>query len=186
LSSAAFRTAFPDVGAAIDMAHLEPQEKGKAGKVRKAGRAGANAAAGASRDAVYGAAKKFGHRFKPWGAIKLTNRVNVAGAALGLVFGAIELRGVRRSVGDEAEAEENARQARAEALALVRRSAEAFFDGEEGAAGAGVDVDASLRVLRGIVESSEQRGAALEAECQELIEQVDRCEQQIADARRRS
>jgi predicted GTPase len=186
LSSAAFRTAFPDVGAAIDMAHLEPQEKGKAGKVRKAGRAGANAAAGASRDAVYGAAKTFGHRFKPWGAIKLTNRVNVAGAALGLVFGAIELRGVRRSVGDEAEAEENARQARAEALAQVRRSAEAFFDGVEGAGGAGVDVDASLRVLRGIVESSEQRGAALEAECQELIEQVDRCEQQIADARRRS
>lgn len=183
LRSAAFRAAFPDIRDAIDTKHLQPEHGAPRSKARKAGDMGANVAATAGRETVYGLAKRFGHKFRPWGAVKLTNKVNVAGAAVGVVLGAWDLRGIVKGLKAEQADEEAAHRARAETLRLVREAAEASFSAEDGA-GAGIDL--SLAVVGEVLASAQQTADELEERSQELSARIDRCEQRLVEARRRA
>ena len=98
LTSAAFASAFPDRGAALDVDHLKPKEEPI---VRDTAADGAKElakfAAKAPRETVTKVAHAFGHKFRPWGATKLTAKVNMVGGAFGIAFGALELYGTWRS-----------------------------------------------------------------------------------------
>lgn len=185
LKSAAFRQAFPDIGDAVDTTYLRAEEPANQGgaHARRAGKATAKVVENVGRDTVVRVAHRFGHKFQPWGAIKLTNKVNVAGAALGVVVGAWELRGIVKGVRQETADEETVRGLRADTLRAVREAAEVWFVAPGGAGG---QLEASLEVVREVRRSVEATVTQLEAERQMLASQVDLCEERIAEARRMS
>ncbi len=182
LTSAAFVSVFPDRGATLDVDHLKPKEEPI---VRDTAADGAKQlakfAAKAPRETVTKVAHAFGHKFRPWGATKLTAQVNMVGGAFGVAFGAMELYGTWRSTQNEGDAERTACEQRSAGLRQVREAAENFFDSNEPDA-PGVSMTESLdQVQRARNEEAGQlddthAGAAA------LTQQIDRCEQRMRDA----
>ena len=145
------------------------------GSVGKVGQEGAKMATEAPRETVTKVAHQFGHKFQPWGATKLTGKVNAAGGALGVVFGAVELYGIWRSTQKEGDAEREARDRRARSLQQVREETEAFFDGADDGEGAGAVIAESLALVKAAREDVAGRLDAALAEAQVLAESVERC-----------
>ena len=120
-------------------------------------------------------AHQFGHKFRPWGATKLTGKINAAGGGLGVVFGAVELYSIWRSTQKEGEAEREAQDRRARALKQVREETESFFDGAGDIEGAGAVIAESLALVEAVREDVAGRLDAALAEAQGLAESVERC-----------
>ncbi len=128
LTSAAFLSAFPEDDAALDVDHLKPKEKPIVWDTATEGaKQLAKAAAKAPRETVTNVVHALGGKFKPWGATKLTTKVNAVGGAFGIVFGALDLYGTWRSTQKEGDGERTERQRRSEGLRQVREAAETFF-----------------------------------------------------------
>ncbi|MGI8632239.1 MAG: GTPase [Solirubrobacterales bacterium] len=181
LTSAAFASVFPDPDATLHVDHLEQEEP----VIRTAAAHGvkrlAKLAAKASRETVTNIAHAFGHKFRPWGATKLTTKVNFAGGAFGLAFGALELYGTWRSVQKEGEAERTAGEWRSADLSRVREAAEAFFDSAEADA-PGVPMTESLDHVQRARDDEARRLDDAVAEANTLAAAIDVCDTQMRDA----
>ena len=182
LTSAAFVSAFPDRGAALDVDHLKPKDEPIVRDTAAQGaKQAAKSAAKGPRETVTKVAHAFGHKFRPWGATKLTAKVNRVGGAFGIAFGALELYGTWRSTQKEGDAERTASEQRSAGLRQVREAAETFFDSTEPDA-PGFSMTESLdQVQRARDEVAGQLDDA-QAEAAALTEQIDRCEQRMRDA----
>ncbi|WP_421119867.1 hypothetical protein ACE2AJ_00465 [Aquihabitans daechungensis] len=182
LASAAFVSAFADGDATLDVDHLRP--KGDP-IVRNAAADGAKQAARfaakAPRETVTEIAHAFGHKFRPWGATKLTAKVNVAGGAFGLAFGALELYSTWNSAQKEGDAERTARERRGASLQQVREAAENYFDSTEPDA-PGTPMAESLNQVQQARDTERGRLDDTEAEAATLSQQIDRCKQRMQDA----
>jgi predicted GTPase len=182
LASAAFVATFPDSGVVLDVDHLKPDEEPV---VRDAAAGGAKQlgkyAAKAPRETVTRVAHAVGHKFKPWGATKLTAKVNTVGGAFGIAFGAVELYGIWRSTQKEGDAERTASERRGTCLRQVREAARDFFDSTE-PDGPGISIGESL----GQVQRARDEVAGglhdTQAEAAALTRKIDRCEQRMRDA----
>jgi len=181
LSSAAFVSAFPDDDATVPVDHLERDEP----VVREAAAQGAKALAKfaryASRETVTKFAHKLGHKFRPWGATKLTSKINVAGGAFGVAFGAFEVYSTWRSVQKEGDVERTAAERRSAALREVRERTEALFDStEEDAPGAAMTE--SLRLVQRVRDDEARRLDEAATEAAALTAAIDVCDMQMRDA----
>lgn len=182
LTSAAFASAFPDSGTSLDVDHLRPGSEPKVrSKAVEGAKSLAQGAMNASREGVTKAAHGLGHKFRPWGATKLTTKINKAGGALGIALGAVELYGIYRSVRREGESERSVSEHRSASLRQVREAAESFFDSTEPDAPGRPMAEAIEKVQR--IRDDEAGGLDdAEAEAAALTRQIDLCEQQMRDA----
>jgi predicted GTPase len=182
LTSVAFASAFPTSDTSLDVDHLAPEQDAMVqGRAVGGAKRLAEGAANASREGVTKLAHAFGHKFRPWGATKLTAKVNAAGGALGVALGAVEIYSTVRSVQREGDEERSASDRRSAILLEVRQKAEAFFDSPE--------PDAPGRAMADAIGTVQQirdvEGAQLdEAHTQAAVldGQIRRCEQQMCDA----
>ncbi|MCC5953691.1 MAG: 50S ribosome-binding GTPase [Acidimicrobiia bacterium] len=181
LTSVAFRSAFPETGRDLDVDHLTPEE-GPALSVAAEGAKGlARSASKAPKETVIKVAHRLGHKFKPWGATKLTTKVNKAGGAFGVAFGALELYSVWKSLETADAAEQFASERRSAALGQVRDAVEDFLastDPEAPGASLRESLDQVQRARdheAGELDSDQQQAAV-------LARQIDRCQQQMRDA----
>ena len=182
LSSAAFVAVFPDSGAALDVDHLKPSEEPLVRHVAADGaKQLAKSAAKASRETVTKIAHAFGGKFRPWGATKLTAKVNKVGGAFGIAFGAVEMYSTWRSTQKEGDAERTAREQRSASLRQVREAAEAFFDSTEPDA-PGIPMAESLDHVERARDQEARQLDDAQAEAAALTEQIDRCERRMRDA----
>jgi hypothetical protein len=182
LTSAAFASAFPESGTSLNVDHLRPDSEPKVrGKAVEGAKSLAQGAMNASREGVTKAAHTLGHKFRPWGATKLTAKINKAGGALGVALGAVELYGIHRSVRREGEAERSASEHRSASLRQVRDAAETFFDSTEPEAPGRPMADA-IEEVQQIRDDEAGRRDDDEAEAAALTRQIDLCEQQMRDA----
>lgn len=132
LTSAGFTAAFGADDAELDVDRLGPAADGTAREAAFTGARGlAQGAMNTTRDGVTKAVHALGGKFRPWGATKLTSKVNKAGGALSIALGAVELYGVYRSVRSEADDERSAGDVRSASLRQVRQAALDFFDGDD-------------------------------------------------------
>ncbi len=181
LTSVAFAAAFPTSDTVLDVDHLAVEQGAKVqGAVGGAKRL-AEGAANASREGVTKVAHALGHKFRPWGATKLTAKVNVAGGALGIALGTIEIYSTVRSVQRESDEERSADDQRRASLREVRQKAEAYFDSTEPdapgqAMAEAIDRVKQIRDVEGAqLDDDETRAAVLDG-------QIGRCEQQMRNA----
>ena len=182
LNAASFRSAFPAIDDAVGLDHLRPAGAGDAKTAGKAAaKQGAEAAASASRETVTKVAHQFGQKFRPWGATKLTSKINVAGGALGVVLGAWELYGTWKSVRKEDKNEAVEREVRSRVLAEVRKAAQDFFDSDEVDSAAST-IDADLNVVETVRNDVAGRLERREGDESQLRAQVELCDIQIRKA----
>lgn len=182
LTSAAFASAFPAGSATLDVDHLKPKEEPIVRHTAwGSAKAAAKAAANAPRQTVTQAAHAFGHKFKPWGATKLTSKVNMAGGAFGIAFGAVELYSIWHSVRKEGDAERTASEGRSASLRRVREAAETFFDSTDSGA-PGIPMTESLDYVQRARDEEARHLDDDEANAATLTEQIDHCELQMRDA----
>jgi hypothetical protein len=185
LNSAAFVSAFGNDDSNLSVDHLKPDE----GSVlrtsaKEGGKHFASSAAKASRETVTKVAHRFGHKFPPWGATKLTKTVNKAGGALGIALGGVELYSTWRSTQRETAAEKTASEQRSESLSKVREAAYRYFDAPEPDA-PGAPITESLSHVEtyrtDLVRTLNEHRTELALQ----TEQIDACERQMHDALQR-
>lgn len=181
LASAAFLSAFPGDGTDVEVDHLRPEGPDLLDAAGPGARQLAEAAASAQRETVTKVAHALGHKFRPWGATKLTSKVNLAGGALGVVFGGMELYSTWRSIQRESASERSAADARSAALRRVREAAEAFFDSPDPDAPGGA-MSESLAHVQHARDEEARRLADEAAELDALTLAIDVCESQMRDA----
>jgi predicted GTPase len=182
LTSAAFAAAFPDGGETLDVEHLEPEDPPIVWSAATDGAKGlAKYAAKVPKETVIKAAHRLGHKFKPWGATKLTVKINKAGGVLGIAAGAVELHGVWRSVQKEGEDEQIAHERRGTCLQQVRGVAAGFFDGTEPDA-PGVVMRESLHHVQRARDDEASELGRTQHEAKVLTQQIRLCEQRMRDA----
>ncbi|WP_028064613.1 GTPase [Solirubrobacter soli] len=174
LHSAAFAAAFPALEDAIDLGRLAA-EAGPGAK-RVAGEGGRLAAGGASkveREIVLKVAHRLGHKFQPWGAIKLTNKIKFAGKAGGVAFIVWDTGRLLKSLRDEGKAERRAAEIRSQLLSDVRSAANEHFENGPGAELAAVlaPVGAACADVAQRMGTAERAAVALE----EKIERTGAC-----------
>jgi hypothetical protein len=179
LNAASFRSAFPVIDEAVDVGHLRPPSANTAADVGKTvGKHGAEAAGSVSRETVTKFAHRIGQKFKPWGATKLTSKINVAGGALGVALGAWDLYNAWKSVRKEGEDEATEREVRSRVLSEVRDIAEGFFDSDEPDSAAST-IDGDLNVVEAVRVDVAQRLKHRARDESQLRERIERCETQI-------
>ena len=182
LASAAFVAAFSDSSVVLNIDHLKAkQEPGVREAAAEGGQQIAKIASNASRETVTKMAHAFGHKFKPWGATKLTAKVNMVGGAFGIAFGAVELYGVWQSTQTEKTDERTASDRRGDGLRKVREAAESFFDSTEPDA-PGIPMSKALDEVQRYRDGEAGRLDDTRAEVAALTLQIDRCEQRMRDA----
>jgi predicted GTPase len=182
LTSTAFTSAFSAKAAPLDVDDLESRSESVVRDVAVDGARGlAQGAMNVSRESVTKAVHALGGKFRPWGATKLTAKINKAGGALGIALGVAELYGVYRSVRREREDELSTSDRRTASLQMVRQAAEAFFDG--------TGLDAPGRVMDEAIDQVQQFRAdeaaclaGAEAEVATLAGWIERCETRIQAA----
>ena len=179
LNAASFRSAFPIIEEAVDVGHLRPPSSNTAADVGKTvGKHGAEAVGSVSRETVTNFAHQIGQKFKPWGATKLTSKINVAGGALGVALGGWDLYNAWKSVRKEGEDEATEREVRSRVLAEVRDIAEGFFDSDEPDSAAST-IDGDLNVVEAVRVDVAQRLEHRARDESQLRERIQRCETQI-------
>lgn len=182
LNAASFRSAFPVIEEAVDVGHLRPPNSNAVADVGKTvGKHGAEAAGSVSRESVTKFAHQIGQKFKPWGATKLTSKINVAGGALGVALGAWDLYNAWKSVRKEGEDEATEREVRSRVLSEVRNIAEGFFDSDEPDSAAST-IDADLNAVEAVRADVVQRLEHRARDESQLRERIDRCQTQIQKA----
>ena len=182
LTSAAFVSVFSAADSPLNVDHLKAKEEPVVRDLSTKGAKGlAEFAARASRETVTDIVHAFGGKFRPWGATKLTSKVNFAGGAFGVVFGAVELGLTWHSTKKEDDAEGTARERRGAALRQVREAAEAFFDSTEADA-PGVPMAESLDRVQGVRDDVAGRLDNEVAEAAALTAALDVCDTRMRDA----
>ena len=122
--SASFAAAFPSLEGAIDLGHLAaPEGPGATGVARQTGKQAVHGVSKVYREVVTDIAHRFGHKFQPWGATKLTNKIQFAGRAGGVAFAAWDTYQLVKSLQDESKAQRRAAETRSELLADARAAA---------------------------------------------------------------
>lgn len=182
LASAPFVAVFRESGAALDVDHLKPEEEPILRNTAADGAKGlAKYAAKVPKDTVIKAAHRLGHKFKPWGATKLTAQINTAGGAFAVAFGAVELFGVWRSVQKEDDGERTAYEQRSTCLRQVREAATIFFDSAEPDA-PGISMRKALDVVQRAGNDEAGLLKANRDEAAVLTRQIHLCEQRMQEA----
>lgn len=182
LVSSAFVATFSPAGADLDVDHLKPKEEPVVRNAAADGAKGlAKSASNAPRETVTKVAHAFGHKFKPWGATKLTAKINVVGGAFGIAFGALEFYGVWRSVQQEGDAERTASDRRGACLLQVREAAESFFDSSESDAPGNL-ISESLELVQRFRDEVAGQLDDTKAEVATFTRHIDRCQQRMRDA----
>lgn len=182
LNSASFRTAFPGVEEALDVEHLRPPDANNVAAAGKTvGKQSAQAAGSASRETVTKVAHQLGQKFRPWGATKLTSKINVAGGALGVVLGAWDLYATWKSLRKEDKSEAVEREVRGRVLSEVRKAAEEFFDSDDLDSAAST-IDADLEVVEAVREDVKQRLERTEWNELQLRARIELCDAEIQKA----
>ncbi len=170
LDSAAFVLAFPKLDEVLDVSLLKPksERRGKDAAAQGA-RGAAGKLEGASRETVIKAGHRIGYKFQPWEATKVTSRLNAAGGAVGVVFGAVEIAGVARSLRREKEADEGLIAERRRVLESVSTTTHKFFEHADGEQQAPRDVILeAIAVVEGVRESVGNDRQRLESEAKAL------------------
>lgn len=186
LGSPSFVRAFPEITDAIDTSLLVEEAtttKGRAG--RETAKSAGTKLGNMSKDTVLEAGHRIGYKFQPWEATKLTAKLNVAGGALGIVFGTAELVGVARSLGREKQDDRDMLAMRRDIVKTAANTAKGFFD-------SGNDTDQSpravvreaLQTLNDTHEQVRERRRVLDDRRAHLKGQRDACRRAARDAER--
>ncbi|MBX3314378.1 MAG: 50S ribosome-binding GTPase [Actinobacteria bacterium] len=182
LTSAAFAEAFSAGDATLNLDRHRPVAAKRAQDSAVGGAKNlAKGAANATREGVTKAAHALGVKFRPWGATKLTAKVNAAGGALGVALGTVELYTIRRSVVREGEDERSRSEERRAALRQVRETTEAFFDSTRSDA-PGHAMAEAIEQVQLIRDQEAARRDDAEDRAATLAAQIERCEDHVRTA----
>lgn len=115
-----------------------------------------------NRDAVYAIGKQFGHKFKPWGAVKGGARVAKVGAVLGVLAAAADAKSM---FDDSKKADAHRANLNAAAARIEDRASQLVLQITEGDEGSGPTgfLDAARTQLRALIDRTEAEKSELVA-----------------------
>lgn len=150
------------------------------GAGRLADGAGVMAKAIGNRNAVYAIGKQFGHKFKPWGAVKGGARFAKAGAVLGVVAAAVDAKGMV----DDSKKAKTHKENQQNAEAAIEQAAESLVDDLTIGDGTGPvgHLDDIKSDLVGMIGENTQILTSVETELAALDDQIRTVEQLIESA----
>jgi len=111
---------------------------------------------GATRDFVYSVGKSLGHKFKPWGAVKLARTLGRVGSVIGAVGVAYDVYDYLQEGKREASREKERRNFAVFLSESVHRVIDTIGDGTEEDPGVLAQLDVAVRQFRQVAESLEE------------------------------
>lgn len=181
LESAEFSAVFPDASVVLDTESLVASGGSGRSRVADQGRRvlrqGAERLKGIQKDTVLTVFHKFGYKFKPWGATKMTTKIAKVGVGIGVAVMVWEIYDAVQTDRRSMAQERDARVERARCLQLVRDHAVSFFAGSDEAEGAGaplMETVIAVEKKRDHVIAGLQVSAAKEELLRGQIEALDR------------
>ena len=188
LESAEFAAVFPDANAVLEVDSLiasgDSARQGVAGYGRKAAKQGARQLQAIQKPVVLKVAHKFGHKFKPWGATKMTDKIAKVGVGIGVAVSVWEVYVAVQADRRQTGRERSGREQRASCLKLVRDHTEAFFTGSADHPGAGTPLEESVGVVEQKCDNVTAHLTADAAKAALLRRQIDIIERQVNEALR--
>jgi predicted GTPase len=181
LASAEFAAVFPDARVVLEVDSLTGNDGSEGPSVvglgRKAAKQGAKQLKAIEKPAVLKVFHKFGYKFKPWGATKMTAKIAKVGAGIGVAIAVWEVYDAVQADRRQTGRERGVQAARAECLKLVRDHTNAFFSGRDDQPGAGAPLEESVVAVeqkRDNVAANLTADGAKEALLRTQIEVIDR------------
>ena len=173
INSPQFRAVMAGAGTSCDPASVGGPPQGWLGRLVSLV---AQPLKGATRDVVYWVGKNFGHRFRPWGAVKLAKLLGRVGVVLGVVATAVDAVNLYRSWKGEKRRQAIRKELRGFVEQTAKEVLASLADGNEEAAGpitylqviqghlsdAARDLGAERQVIQSDLKAIEKRLAAYE------------------------
>lgn len=151
LESVEFSAVFPDPREVLDTESLVASDDTDRSPIadygRRVARFGAERLKVVQKETVLTVFHKFGYKFKPWGATKMTAKISKVGTGIGVAVTIWEIYDAVQTDRRSMAQERDAREERAKCLRLVRDHTVSFFAGTDEAEGAGAPLAEAVQAV---------------------------------------
>lgn len=156
--------------------------KGGSNVVAKGAGEGAKLLKGASRDVVLRIGRDLGHKFKPWGAVKMSKNLTRAGAVLAWVGVALDIWEFWKAENREAKEERERKRMRAAVAGEVPKVARMVAYGDEGDPSIVAQFESVLAEFGRRRQALAEEMGAINAKIGTLEKRVQRCRELCSEA----